>query len=117
PAKVPTSAQAAASGIRVTTAAPWDEWWKVFHDPELERLVKAARAENQDLRGALARVQAARAVVGEAYGPLFPQVGAGADHAYYQDSKNANPTNTSAGTPHRLFAWSADAGYELDLFG
>jgi NodT family efflux transporter outer membrane factor (OMF) lipoprotein len=117
PVQVPETAAVASTGIRITAEAPWARWWEVFGDSELNRLVTTARSGNEDLRAALARVRAARAIAGEAFAPMLPQVGAGAGYSYGQASKNANPSLLSAGKPQSLFAWSADAGYELDLFG
>ena len=66
------------SVVWITTAEPVDRWWALFGDPQLERLVDEARRGNQDLHAALARVHAARAVVREAFAPLFPTIGADA---------------------------------------
>ena len=41
-------------------AAPLDQWWTGFHDPELARIEKRAVDENLDLAAAMARVQQAR---------------------------------------------------------
>jgi NodT family efflux transporter outer membrane factor (OMF) lipoprotein len=103
--------------VRITEAPPWDRWWRVFNDPVIDGLVAAALTGNQDLQAALARVRAARAVAGEAFAPLLPEVGAEGSYRYYRLSRNANPSLTNAGKSNQLFAWSADAGYEVDLFG
>src|SRR5207249_1819996 len=42
-------------------AAPLDQWWTGFRDPELTRIVKRALDENLDLAAAITRVQQARA--------------------------------------------------------
>src|SRR4051794_11493635 len=51
-------------------------WWQVFEDPELQSLIREAIANNLDLRGAVARVEQARARAGIARSLLFPQVDA-----------------------------------------
>jgi NodT family efflux transporter outer membrane factor (OMF) lipoprotein len=117
PAQIPEAAGVAARGVKLTTDAPWARWWEVFGDSELDRLVAAARAGNENIRSALARVRAARAVAGEAFAPLLPQVGTGVDYSTGRSSRNANSSVASAGKRQSLIAWSADAGYELDLFG
>src|ERR1051326_667539 len=42
-------------------AAPLDQWWTGFRDPELTRIVKRALDQNLDLAAAITRVQQARA--------------------------------------------------------
>jgi NodT family efflux transporter outer membrane factor (OMF) lipoprotein len=128
------------SVVRITTAEPVDRWWALFGDPQLERLVDEARHGNQDLHAALARVHAARAVVREAFAPLFPTIGATAQYDYTRFAPNSIPFNPQAGqvvspgqaaqgassgvptfafsgTPFQLWAGTADMSYELDLWG
>jgi multidrug efflux system outer membrane protein len=52
------------------------EWWRDFADPDLDRYVAAALTENQGLKAALARVEQARALTGEARASYLPMVGA-----------------------------------------
>jgi len=52
--------------VRITSDPPWEKWWEVFGDPEINRLVGEALAGNQDLRAALARVEAARGLARQA---------------------------------------------------
>jgi len=40
------------------------EWWRLYGSSDLNRLVDQAMSSNQDLRGALARVETARALIG-----------------------------------------------------
>ena len=49
------------------------EWWTVFEDPVLNRLVHHAYEQNLSLRAAGLRVIQARAVRGIAVGEFFPQ--------------------------------------------
>src|ERR1700736_6767855 len=49
-------------------------WWQVFHDPQLQELIRTALKQNYDLQSALERVTAARAQVGIARSNQFPQV-------------------------------------------
>jgi NodT family efflux transporter outer membrane factor (OMF) lipoprotein len=58
-----------------SVAGPVDEqWWKSFHDPELESLVTRAVAANLDLKAAFARVEEARANRGVVRSNGLPQV-------------------------------------------
>ena len=42
------------------------DWWKAFHDPQLDRLVDQMLAKNPTLQSALARIRAAEAEVSSA---------------------------------------------------
>ena len=50
------------------------EWWTAFKDPTLSSLVETAVRANLDVRLAEARIRQARASLGVAGGPLWPQV-------------------------------------------
>jgi NodT family efflux transporter outer membrane factor (OMF) lipoprotein len=67
------------------------DWWGVFQDPELNRLVDCAVHQNLTLREAGFRILEARAQLGIARGDFFPQVQTAT--ASYQKSVNsgANP--------------------------
>jgi len=49
-------------------------WWQVFNDPVLDRLIDQAYRQNLDLRTAGVRVLEARAQLGIAAGELYPQI-------------------------------------------
>jgi len=49
-------------------------WWRIYGDAQLERLVEEAFTRNTDLAEAIARVDEARALVGEANAALLPTV-------------------------------------------
>lgn len=49
-------------------------WWRIYGDAQLDRLVDEAFARNTDLAEAIARVDEARALVGEANAALLPTV-------------------------------------------
>src|SRR5208282_2528294 len=50
------------------------QWWGVFHDPALDRLIVCASAQNLTLREAGYRILEARAQLGISEGNLFPQM-------------------------------------------
>src|SRR3546814_13652437 len=66
-----------------------DRWWRALGDPELERLVDTALAQNLDIRQATARIDEARALRDRAHGRQLPTVSAGAR------------VNTGRQSPHR----------------
>ncbi len=55
-------------------AADNPEWWTVFNDPVLDRLIDTARSQNLTLRSAGLRILQANAQLGIATGKKFPQV-------------------------------------------
>ena len=72
PARYSESAVGASAGTSLA------EWWRVFHDGPLDRLVARAIDANLDLRIAEARVRESRALRGIARSALWPTVDGGA---------------------------------------
>jgi len=62
----------AALGLGTTPAPVQDTWWTAYQDPQLDRLVDAALAENPTLGEALARLHQAQAVVDATWAQLWP---------------------------------------------
>ncbi len=63
-----------ASDRRVSEELPTtDQWWTVFNDPDLDRLIQASATQNLTLRQAGFRVLQARAQLGIVRGEVFPQ--------------------------------------------
>ena len=84
-------------------------WWQIFQDPQLQELIRTALKENYDLQLAAERIAAARAEVTVTRSSLFPQVGANANFAGGKDS--------STQAKYNILALTADAAFQLDLFG
>ena len=99
----------------VTSAPVPGDWWRLYEDPVLDRLVADALAANTDLRIALANVEHARALVRESRAQRLPAttVQAGAD--YSRTPAQQRPPGMAQEN------WNFDAGlslsYELDLAG
>lgn len=53
-----------------------EEWWEVFQDPELTRLIETAIEQNYDVQIAAARVLQARAILGVTQADQFPTINA-----------------------------------------
>jgi multidrug efflux system outer membrane protein len=92
-------------------------WWRIYADPALERLVGEALANNLDLVQAAARVDEARALLAQADASFYPWVDA---------SLGRNRTLSSAatgmlppGVPRELNDYRAalNVSYEVDLWG
>ena len=110
---------ASAEAAIASSQAPPADWWRLYDDPTLDGLVKAALSENQDLKVAAANLARAQGVLLQARAGLFPTtelaaneawgVSGGAQSAAAQSGVRATPT------------WFATAGvnvaYEVDLFG
>ena len=90
-----------------------EEWWTVFQDQELQKLIHTAIDENYDLRIAATRVLEAQAQLGIARADQFPTVSAGADI-----NTTRNP-KTPVFPSYQLNAGQLDlsAAWELDFWG
>ncbi len=94
-------------------APPEGSWWSLFGDAELARLIGKGEAGNPGARAALARYDAARAVLGLARADAFPSV-SGAAYARRQgDSANSN---FSVGT-YNDYRAALNLSWEIDLWG
>jgi outer membrane protein, multidrug efflux system len=83
-------------------------WWQVFHDPQLQELIRTALKQNYDLQLAVERVTAARAQVGVVRSNQFPQVSL--------DPTFAGGKNEQ-GIKSNIFSLAADVIFQVDLFG
>ena len=88
-------------------------WWKVFEDPELQKLVNRAIRENLDLRAAAARVEQSRAFIGVARSQLLPQVGYSGDFS----RQKAPFLPGSQPQTYNLFTGAFNLAWEIDLWG
>jgi NodT family efflux transporter outer membrane factor (OMF) lipoprotein len=102
-----------ATAVSAATAWPATEWWHAFGSAELDGLIADARAHNQDLAAAAARVVQADATVAVNGAPLLPTL-SGTGNASYSRVGSAQSgsiagvttggsgvtttTNTGAGT-------------------
>ncbi|CUS43082.1 MAG: TolC family protein [Pseudomonadota bacterium] len=118
PAPPPTIAPASATGafdaLPVAAIAPVpDDWWRLYDDPALDRLVSASLAANADLRVAFANLDGARAALAQARAIRLPQVtiesSAGIDNPSGQPS--------AASVPATDYDIGAAINWDVDLFG
>src|SRR2546428_2102641 len=70
------------------------EWWQLYGDPELDRLIATATASNQTLRQAVARVDEARALARVAASFLFPTISTNPSFTHLRTSGNRDSTIT-----------------------
>ncbi len=97
-----------------TPPSVWPEadWWHGFGSAQLDELVAEAKRSNDDLAGAIARVQEADAQVRIAGAPLFPSLDFGADATRERASSTGNGLKV-----FNLFNPQLTAAYELDFWG
>ena len=98
-----------------------DDWWRLFNDSELDRLVTRALAANNDLAAAKARVNTSRALVGLDRAKLFPVLdlsGSAGISRSSADTLGGNlPPGASADLETQNYRSSFDLAYEPDLWG
>jgi NodT family efflux transporter outer membrane factor (OMF) lipoprotein len=126
PQQTPLDASALDAGAAVQAAersARWPDadWWRAFHDPQLDSLVAAAFADNPSLAAADARVREAQSLAGVSAAALLPRVNGNVsitrqhwsdNPLYYGPGELANQNtwnNTGTlGFSYRLDLWGAD---------
>jgi multidrug efflux system outer membrane protein len=110
----PPVALTAVDPQKLTPAPAAADWWKAFGDPELDRLIDRALAANLDVRIAVDRVKAARALFRDTALDQLPRV---TTDATYTRSKQQAPGFTSRRTDLEQADVGFDAAWEIDLFG
>src|SRR6266851_1653761 len=95
------------------------DWWTVFHDPVLNRLVEIAYNQNLSLISAGTRVLDARAQLGVAIGEFYPQVQQGSGSTIYDRPSHADPTAAPQSLIRNFWrdALGLTVNWELDFWG
>jgi len=83
-------------------------WWQVFHDPQLQELIRTALKQNYDLQLAVERVNAARAQVGITRSNEFPQISLDPSFSGGKTDQNIKSN---------VFELAGDVVFQVDLFG
>jgi multidrug efflux system outer membrane protein len=83
-------------------------WWQVFHDSQLQDLIRTALKQNYDLQLAVERVNAARAQLGITRSNEFPQVSL---------DPNFSGGKTDQNIKSNVFQLAGDVVFQVDLFG
>jgi len=107
-----------------TEGADYRNWWQVFKDPSLDRLIDTAYRENLNLRIAGVRVLEARAQLGIATGQLYPQTQQATGSVQKNRESAGTPITGTGASPRRfggLSSWQSQIGltasWELDFWG
>src|SRR5262249_23076724 len=131
PAALATNAMPAAFGdAAVTNTVEWKPaepsahlprgaWGELYRDEEWTRLESLAATNNQEISGALANFEGARAAVKTARADAFPQVNATPSIMRVHTSGQASPASslTRKSETFTTYTLTADASWELDLWG
>ncbi|HTT01126.1 MAG TPA: efflux transporter outer membrane subunit [Steroidobacteraceae bacterium] len=104
---------------RPADSAPRGPWWRSFGEPQLDELESELQKANPDLRAALARFEAARAVALSARSAVFPSLGAGASATRERTSANAPLGRLlgSSAVTYNDFIAAFTLSWEIDVFG
>ena len=102
-----------------TTAQPPDDWWRLYQDPVLDRLLNEAFAANTDLAAAEANLSASRAVLEAARAGRYPATTAEFGAVYGRDPVTNEILEIDGHKPVTTWVFDDvfDVSYELDLFG
>ena len=119
----PPAAPSASAGGFVTTApgadpaaALPDDWWRLYDDPVLDRLVARAFAANTDLRVAAANLKRARAILSEARAGRLPSTDL-TGGVNYGDGAQGGFAQGSTGDAQWSYNGGLAISWEVDLFG
>jgi NodT family efflux transporter outer membrane factor (OMF) lipoprotein len=111
----------AALGVQPRYSVPTDRsaqtvdarWWDRFNDPELTRLEQAGLAANLDIAQALSRLRQVREALIQARSAQVPTITAAGGYTRAQSLVAPAGAHLSGDS----LALSADAAYQVDLFG
>lgn len=109
--KVPTQWQESA-GSAADSVWPAADWWRGFGSPQLDSLIAEAQRSNDDLAGAVARVQEADAQVRIAGAALLPSLDAG-----FTATRERGAISGAGPRVFNVFSAELTASYELDFWG
>jgi len=102
-----------------TAAEPPDDWWRLYHDPTLDKLLEEAFKANTDLKAAEANLQAASAALDIARDAFLPQTTAGISSTRGRDAGTDEILELTGRRPQTIWVHEAvlSLGYELDYLG
>ncbi len=109
------------TSVATPEAATVAEWWKHFHDPELDSLISKAVQTNLTLKQAQERILQAREARTVAGASMLPSLDASSNVSNSRSGLSATPaggsTQSLTSKSRNLFQSGLDATWELDLFG
>ncbi|MGB7756565.1 MAG: efflux transporter outer membrane subunit [Salinisphaera sp.] len=94
------------------------DWYKIFDSDKLDALIGHALQHSPTLAAGRARIKAAREVVKENQGALYPQIGVNGGYSRNRvTGAQFGITQASFTNVFNLYQTQATASYDLDLFG
>jgi multidrug efflux system outer membrane protein len=102
------------SAARPAAAEPW---WRIYGDAGLERMIDEALEHNSDVLVAAARVDEARALLGEARAGLRPRVDANARAGRSLASAATGLLPPGVARERDHYRATLDVSWEIDVFG
>jgi len=94
------------------------EWWRQFRDPELDKLIATALANNWTLHKAAAQIEQAAGALMSARAGFYPQVGYGASAQRDRLSERQGvPLPAGVRNPANLYQTFLSGSWEIDLWG
>ncbi len=103
-----------------TSNAPvQNDWWRLYNDPVLDRLIAQAFAANTNLQAAEYNLAASRAVYEGSRNALLPQTNIAVAGTYGRDPVTDEILELDGHKPKTVWLYDSmiDVSYELDLFG
>jgi multidrug efflux system outer membrane protein len=92
-------------------------WWQQFSDPELDRLIAIALAENKDVKIAAARIDQFLGQYAATRSLLFPQVGASLSAQRQRIPPAQMPFASRAESVIETYDAALSVNWEIDVFG
>jgi outer membrane protein TolC len=93
------------------------QWWRLFHSPALDALVKRALTANPDLAAAQAALRVAKENLYAGRGVLYPQVVGGFNASRNKTSAILSPVTFSPALYYSLYTAQLTVSYDPDVFG
>jgi len=100
-----------------TNTAEQKDWWKVFKDSTLDKIINAAYQQNLSLQVAGVRVLEARAQLGVAIGELYPQTQQAFGNMQYNRLSERSAQAFSGIAHYNQYQLGLTASWELDFWG
>lgn len=110
PAQYPAGLDAADAAGKEVPA----QWWTLYGQPELDRLIAQALERNRDIEQAVARVEQADALARQAGAALLPRVDLAASGGRARVSPLTVPPSGGVGNQYQL---GLSASFEIDFWG
>jgi NodT family efflux transporter outer membrane factor (OMF) lipoprotein len=93
------------------------QWWRLFHSPALDSLVKQALAANPDLAAAQAALRQAQETLYAGRGALYPQVIGNFNATRNKTAAILSPVPATSALYYSLYTAQLTVSYDPDVFG